>query len=56
MIMMKKYMKIKFDSDGDLALDKMLEVYNIIIVPRAVFHENNKYYPQIFLHEYLYKL
>ena len=26
------------------------------IVVRAVFHENNKYYPQVSLDEYLYKL
>ena len=28
----------------------------MIIVVRAVFHENNKYYPQVFLHECLYEL
>ena len=26
------------------------------IVVRAIFLENNKYYPQVFLDEYLYKL
>ena len=34
----------------------MIEVPNMIIVVRDVFHENNKYYPQDFLDEYLYKL
>ena len=28
----------------------------MITVVRAVFHENNKYYPQVFLDERLYKL
>ena len=28
----------------------------MITVVRAVFHENNKYYPQVFLHECLYEL
>ena len=52
----EKYMKIKFDSDDDLPLNKMLEIQNATIVVRAVFHENNKYYPQFFLDECLYEL
>ena len=51
-----KYMKIKFDSDEELPLNKTIEIRSIIIVVRAVFHENNKYYSQIFLDECLYKL
>ena len=31
------------------------EFYNIIIIDRSVFHEGNKYYPKVFLDEYLYK-
>ena len=41
-------MKIKFDSDDDLALNKATEIPTMTIVVRAVFHENNKYYPQVF--------
>ena len=37
----EKYVEIKFDSDDELSLNKMVEI-------RAVFHENNKYYPQAF--------
>ena len=29
---------------------------SIIIVVRAIFYKNNKYYPQVFLDECLYKL
>ena len=47
----EKYIKIKFNSDDDLLLNKML---NFVI--RSDFHEGNKYYPQVFLEEYLYKL
>ena len=43
-----KYMKIKFDSDGDLPLNKAIEIHNLTIVVRAIFYENNKYYPQVF--------
>ena len=42
-------MKIKCNSDDDLPLNKTLEMCNMIVVVRAVFHENNKYYPQAFL-------
>ena len=38
----EKYMKIKFNSDDSLHLRKTLELYNMIIVVRYVFHEGNK--------------
>ena len=47
----EKYMKIKLNSNDELPLNKTIE---IPIIP--AFHENNKYYPQVFLDECLYKL
>ena len=52
----QKCMKIKFNSDNELTLNKMIEIPSTIIVVRAVFHENNKYYLQILLNECLYKI
>ena len=52
----EKYMKIKFDSDDNLPLNKTIEIYNVTIVVRAIFYENNKYYPRVFLDECVYKL
>ena len=52
----EKYMKVKFNSDDELPLNKIIENPSMIIVVRDVFYENNKYYPQVFLDEYLYKL
>ena len=52
----EKYMKIKFNSDDELPLNKKIEIPSMVIVARAVFHENNKYYLQVFLDECLYKL
>ena len=52
----EKYRKIKFNSDDELPLNKMIKIPSMIIVVRVVFHENNKYYPQVFLDECLYKL
>ena len=43
----EKYMKIKFDSDDILPLNKTVEIPIVTIVIRPVFHENSKYYPQI---------
>ena len=44
----EKYLKIKFDSDVNLSLNKTIEIPIVAIVVPAVFHENNKYYPQVF--------
>ena len=52
----KKYMKIKFNLYEELPLNKMIEIPSLTIVLRAIFHENKKYYPHVFLDECLYKL
>ena len=44
----EKYMKIKFDSDDNLPLNKTVEIPLMILVVRAIFHKNNKYYPLVF--------
>ena len=44
----EKYMKIKFNEDDELPLNKTIEICSMTIVVRAVSHENNKYYPQLF--------
>ena len=45
----KKTYENQFNSDDDLPLHKTKEIRSIIIVIRAVFHGDNKYYPQVFL-------
>ena len=49
-------MKIKFKSGDELPLSKSIEIPSTTIIVRAVFHENNKYYPQVFLDECLHKI
>ena len=39
-----------------LPINKKIEVPSMITVFRTVFHENEKYYPKVFLNECLYKL
>ena len=41
-------MKIKFNLNDELPLNKAIEVPTLTIIVRAVFLENNKYYPQVF--------
>ena len=53
--MMKISWKIKIDSDDNLPLNKTIENAIVTIAARAVFHENDKYYPPVFLDEWLYK-
>ena len=50
----KDYMKIKFNSDDDLLLNKPLKFHTITI--RSVFKEDGKLYPQVFLDDSLYKI
>ena len=50
------YMKIKFNSDDDLPLNKPLKFHNMTITIRSVFEEDGKLYPQLFLDDTLYKL
>ena len=52
----KDFMKIKFNSDDNLPLNKILKLHNLAVIVRLVFQEDNKYYPQVFLDECLCKL
>ena len=49
-------MKIELYSDDNLPLNKMIEIPVMVIVVRAAFYGNNKYYLQVFLDECLYKI
>ena len=52
----KDYMKIKFNSDDDLPLNKSLKFRLMTITIRHVFEEDGKLYPQVFLDDTLYEL
>ena len=52
----KYYMKIKFNSDDNLPLNKQLKFYQMTLTIRCVISEDNKLYPQVFLDEALYSL
>ena len=52
----KDYMKIKFNSDDDLPLNRQLKFHNMTITIRSVFKEDGKPYLQVFLDDTLYEL
>ena len=52
----KDSMKIRFESDDDLPLGKILSIPSMIIVVRSVFQKDNKYYPKVYLHKCGYEL
>ena len=50
----KDCMKIKFNSDDNLPLNKSLKFHLMTITVRCVFDEDGKLYPQLFLDDSLY--
>ena len=52
----KAYMKIKFNSDDDISLNKQLNFLSITVIIRNVFEKDGKHHPHIFLDEYLYEV
>ena len=49
-------MKVKFNCDGHLPLNKSLKFTLMTITIRYVFEENGKLYLQVFLDDTLYEL
>ena len=52
----KDFSKIKFNSEDNLPLNKMLKLHMLTVIVRSVFEENGKYYPQVFLGGSLYEV
>ena len=42
-------MRIKFDSDNGLPLNKILNIPACIIIARSGFEDDGKFYPQVYL-------
>ena len=51
----KDYMKTKFESNNIFPIDKDVNIHMVTIIIRAVFAKDDKYYPQLFLDDGLYK-
>ena len=50
------YMKIKFNSDDNIPLNKIIYLPTITITIRGITKKDHKYYPQVFLEDCLYKV
>ena len=49
-------MKIKFNLDDNLPLNKMSKLQMLTVFLRSVFEEDGKYYPHVSLDECFYEL
>ena len=52
----KCFLKIQFNSDDNLLLQKMLKLHMLSVIARSDFKEGGKYYAQVFLDECLYEV
>ena len=52
----KDYLKIKFNSDDNLPLNKQFKFHNMTIIIRSVFEDDGKLCLQVFLDDTLYEL
>ena len=52
----KDFMKIKFNTDDNLPLNKPLKLHLLTIIVKCIFEEDGKFYSQLYLDDCLYKL
>ena len=52
----KYFMIIKCNSHDNLSLNKILKLHKLTVIVRSGFEEDDKYYSQVSLDEYLYEL
>ena len=52
----KDYIKITFNSDDNLPLNKPLKFHSMTMIIRSIFEEDGKLYPQVLLDDALYEV
>ena len=52
----KDFIKIKFDTDDDITLNKHLKLHLLTVIVRYVLKEDSTFYPQVYLDMCLYEL
>ena len=52
----KKFLKIRFESNDDLPMNKTIRLHLLTIIIRFVFSQGGKFYPKLFLDDALYEL
>ena len=48
-------MKIRFETNDDLLLNKIINIHVFVIIMSSIFKEDGEYYPQVLLHDYFYE-
>ena len=43
------YIRLKFNSDVDLPLDKLIKFHTLTVIVACVIHKGNKFYPEIYV-------
>ena len=50
------YIRLKFNSDVDLPLDKLIKFHTITVIVAGVIHKGNKFYPEIYIDEGIFEI
>ena len=50
------YIRLKFNSDVDLPLDKLIKFHTLTVIVACVIRKVNKFYPEIYVDEGIYEL
>ena len=48
-------MKIRFETNDDLPLNKIINIPVCVIVVSSIFKEGSEYYPQVLFHDFFYE-
>ena len=51
----KDFMKIRFKTNDDLALNKIINIPVYVVIVSSIFKEDNEYCPQVVLHDCFYQ-
>ena len=52
----KDFIKIKFNTDDNLPLNKPLKLHMLTIIVRCIFEEDGKFSPQLYIDDCLYEV
>ena len=50
------YIRLKFKSDVDLPLDKLIKFHSLMVIVACVIRKGNKFYLEIYVDEDIYEL
>ena len=51
----KDFIKIRFKTNGDLPLNKIINISQCVVIVSSIFKEDNEYHRQVLLHDCFYE-